>query len=155
MKIPKYIFKLIKLPPQLFYKLGLGPIYGRFVLLLTTTGHKTGKPRITPLQYEKIKGVFYVASALGKKSDWLKNIKANNRVSVQVKSQTFEGLAEIFTDPESIADFLEIRLERHPVMVKLIMRSAGLPKKPTRADLVDYASDRTMVTIRPITSSAE
>jgi len=34
------------------YAVGLGPVVGRLVLLLTTTGRKTGLPRVTPLQYE-------------------------------------------------------------------------------------------------------
>lgn len=155
MKIPRFIFKLIKLPPQFFYKVGLGPIIGRYVLLLTTTGRKTGKLRTTPLQYEELEGVFCVASARGEKSDWFKNIAANSRVVVQVKSQRFEGLAEISNDPESIADFLEIRLKRHPVMVKAIMRSAGLHRRPARAELMAYAENRAMVTIMPVTPSAE
>jgi len=31
------VWKLLKLPPQFLYAIGLGPIYDRIVLLLTTT----------------------------------------------------------------------------------------------------------------------
>jgi len=37
---------------RLLYRLGLGPLVGRVVLLLTTTGRKSGLPRVTPLQAE-------------------------------------------------------------------------------------------------------
>ena len=37
------------------YKRGIGPT--RMVLLLTTTGRKSGLPRVTPLQYEDIDGL--------------------------------------------------------------------------------------------------
>jgi deazaflavin-dependent oxidoreductase (nitroreductase family) len=40
------------------------------VLLLTTTGRKSGRPRQTRLQYEKEGGVIYVASARGQQADW-------------------------------------------------------------------------------------
>ena len=36
----------------MIYKMGLGSIIGHLVLLLTTSGRKTGKRRVTPLQYE-------------------------------------------------------------------------------------------------------
>ncbi|HUS79158.1 MAG TPA: nitroreductase/quinone reductase family protein [Patescibacteria group bacterium] len=38
---------------------------GRMVLLLTTTGHKTGLPRVTHLQYEEVDGAYYVGSMRG------------------------------------------------------------------------------------------
>ncbi len=37
------IWKLLNFPAQVLYAIGLGPIYGRLVLLLTTTGRKSGK----------------------------------------------------------------------------------------------------------------
>lgn len=150
-RVPRFILRLIKLPPQFIYRIGLGSVYGRFVLLLTTTGRKTGKQRVTPLQYEEIEGAIYVASARGKKSDWVRNILADNRVAVQVGKKKINGLAEVITDPLKIADFLEVRLERHPVMVKAIMRREGFPRDYTRADIDEYSRERVIVIIRPIT----
>ena len=150
-RVPRFILRFIKLPPQFIYRIGLGPVYGRFVLLLTTTGRKTGKQRVTPLQYEEIDGAIYVGSARGKKSDWVRNIQADNRVFVQVGNKKINGLAEVITDPLQVADFLAIRLERHPIMVKAIMRREGLPKDYTRNDIEQYANQRVIVIIRPIT----
>ena len=137
------------MPPQLLYKIGLGPIYGRFVLLLTTLGRKSGKPRVTPLQYEEIDGVIYVASARGSKADWYRNLLANPSVEVRVKSRRFQGIAEACTDPNQIAEFLIIRQQRHPRMMKLIFRGAGLPAEPTPGQLDEYAAHRTLVIIHP------
>jgi len=95
------------------YDIGLGPLIGRVVLLLTTTGRKTGLPRVTPLQYEEIDGTFYLGSSRGQKADWFRNILANPHVEVRVKSRRFRGMAETVTDPLRIADFLELRLSRH------------------------------------------
>jgi hypothetical protein len=41
---------------------------GELVLVLTTIGRKTGEAHKTPLQYELVEGVFYVASARGQKA---------------------------------------------------------------------------------------
>ena len=149
-KIPRFVWKLLKLPSRILYGLGLGRFQGRFVLLLTTTGRKSGKPRVTPLQYDQLDDDFYVGAARGVNADWFRNIQADPEVQVQVKGRRFRGLAEPITDPLQIADFLELRLARHPKMVGAIMRSAGLPPMPSRAQLESYAAKRAMVISRPL-----
>jgi deazaflavin-dependent oxidoreductase (nitroreductase family) len=139
-------------PNNLFknlYAIGLGPIIGRLILLLITTGRKTGLPRMTPLQYEEIDGDFYLGSALGQKADWFKNILANPQVEVRVKSRHFRGLAEAITDPVRIADFLEVRLKRHPHIIGAILRSEGLPTRSDRVQLEAYAAQLAMVIVHP------
>jgi deazaflavin-dependent oxidoreductase (nitroreductase family) len=144
----KFCLHLGKLPPQILYALGLGPAYGRLVLLLTTIGRKSGLPRVTPLQYEEVDGVFYVASARGQQADWFRNIVANPQVEVRVKARHFHGVAEPITDPIPMADFLELRLHRHPRMIGTMFRVQGLPARPNRVQLEQYATKRTLVAIR-------
>jgi deazaflavin-dependent oxidoreductase (nitroreductase family) len=130
------------------YKNGKGP--GGVVLLLTTTGRKSGLPRSTPLQYEEYNDRVYVASARGQQSDWYRNILANPSVHVQIQQREFDALAEPITDPVCIADFLEERLRRHPVMVRLIMcLFDGLPLRATRADLEKLAAQKVLVALHP------
>lgn len=120
---------------------------GNFVLLLTTIGRKTGLERITPLQYEYQDGLVYIASARGQAADWFRNIRADPRVKIKIKGRQRWALAEPVIDPERIADFLEVRLHKHPIMVRLIMTFAGLPLKFNREDLVQYSAGRAMVII--------
>lgn len=148
----RFFWRLLRFPPRLLYAVGLGPIYGRIVLLLTTTGRKSGFPRVTPLQYEEVDGMIYVGAARGQKADWFRNIVANPNVEVQLKSRRFHGLGESITDPDRIADFLELRLCRHPKMMGAMLRAAGLPSQPTRAQLMEYARQRALVAIRPMAS---
>ena len=146
----KFLWRLLRLPPRLLYGLGLGPIYGRLVLLLTTTGRKSGLPHITPLQYEAVEGKIMVVAARGRQADWVRNIVANPEVNVRIKSRHFAGRAETVTDPVQIADFLALRLRRHPTVIGLILRMAGLPANPTRIQLEEYASRRVLVVIQPV-----
>ena len=144
------LLRLIKKPPQIAYALGLGPLVGRFVLLLTTTGRKSGLPRVTPLQYAMIKGAYYVGSWKADKADWYRNILANSEVEVRVKRKRFRGRAETTTDPIRIADFLAYRLEHNPRLVGPILKAQGFPADPTRKDLEEYVADRAMVIIHPL-----
>ncbi len=134
---------------QTLYNLGLGPVVGRLILLLTTTGRKSGLPHTTPLQYEQVGGVIYIASARGVRADWFRNLLANPHAIVRLKSRRFAVCAETITDPKRIADFLELRLERHPRMVGAILKSEGLPARPSRAELEDYARSLAMVILKP------
>jgi len=147
-RLPANVWRLLKLP-RLWYALGLGPVIGWLVLLLTTTGRKTGLPRVTPLQYEEANGVFYVASARGRQADWYRNILANPRVEIRVKARRFNGLAEPIADPARIADFLELRLERHPRMMGAMLRGEGLAARPDRAQLEKLAARIALIAIRP------
>ncbi len=131
------------------YTIGFGSVIGRFILLLTTTGRKTGLPRVTPLQYEQVGNDFYVGSSRGSRADWYQNICTEPCVSVQVKSRRFSGIGEPVIDPERISDFLQLRLERHPAMMARILAMEGLPPAPTRDQLVEYARSLTMVIIHP------
>src|SRR5512137_1140711 len=79
---------------RFLYAVGLGPVIGRIILLLTTTGRRSGQKRVTPLQYELIDGKYYLGSARGTKSDWYRNILADSRVEVRVRNLRFSAAAE-------------------------------------------------------------
>ncbi len=129
---------------------GRGP--SGVVLLLTTIGRKSGQPRVTPLQYEEDNGVIYVAAARGPQADWFRNAQANPRVKVQIKDRRFEGLAEASIDPGRIADFLELRLKRHRLMMRLMLLTEGLPPWANRAALERIAAKKALLAIRPLES---
>jgi deazaflavin-dependent oxidoreductase (nitroreductase family) len=129
------------------YKRGFGPT--RVVMLLTTIGRKSGLPRVTPLQYEEVDDDYYIASARGRDADWFKNIVADSNVHVQIRDREFDAVAEPVTDPLRIADFIELRLRRHPIMIRLIMHLFdGLPLRFTRADLEQFCKEKAMVVLR-------
>lgn len=136
---------------RVLYAIGLGPIIGRIILLLTTIGRKTGLKRVIPLQYEEIEGKYYLGSARGLQADWVRNIQCNPQVDVRVKSLRFHGQAEVVTEPARIADFIEVRLQRHPLMIGMIMQKAhGLSKRPSREQLEKLAEKEVLVIITPV-----
>jgi hypothetical protein len=107
-----------------------------------------GQSRVPP-QGARIDDDFHVAAARGQSADWFRNILADPCVELRGKSRRFQGRAEPVTDPQRIADFLEYRPERHPKMVGIILRSDGLPDRPNRAQLEEYARRLAMVIIHP------
>jgi deazaflavin-dependent oxidoreductase (nitroreductase family) len=149
-RVPRLVWRLLRfLPPRIAYSLGLGSLVGHFVLLLETTGRKSGLPRVTPLQYDEIDGIIYVGSARGVKADWYRNLVEEPNVEVTIGSRKFRGYADLITDPVQIADFLELRLKLHPKMVGAMLRIEGIDPTPTRNQLEQYATKRALVAIRP------
>lgn len=148
--IPRIGWRLLRLPPRFFYAIGLSPIQGHLVLLLATTGRKSGHRHVTPLQYEEVNGLFYVLSARGPEADWFQNILVNPRVEVQVASRHFVGIAKAVTAPLDIARILQLRLQRHPRLLSAVLRSDGLSAHPTLPQLERYATKLAMAIIRPV-----
>jgi deazaflavin-dependent oxidoreductase (nitroreductase family) len=132
------------------YAIGLGTLVGRVILLLTTTGRRSGKKRVTPLQYERIGEDYYVGAARGLKADWVRNIQSDSRIEVRAGAKHFHGTAEVVNDPSKFADFMEVRLERHPRMIGLIMEKAhGLPRRPSREQLENLGKSEVFVILHP------
>jgi deazaflavin-dependent oxidoreductase (nitroreductase family) len=75
-----------------------GPLTGANVLLLTSTGVKSGEPRLSPLGYTR-DGDRYVVVASNSGRDaqpaWIANILANPSVDVEVGTERFKGAARI------------------------------------------------------------
>lgn len=120
------------------------------VLILCTTGRRTGNIHKTPLQYEFVDGDYYVGSARGINADWYRNILSNPEVHVIVGGKEFPARAEPITDPGRIVDFLELRQRRHPGMIKILMRMEGLAFKHTREELEDFARQKAVVVLHPL-----
>jgi deazaflavin-dependent oxidoreductase (nitroreductase family) len=77
---------------------GRGPL-----LLLTTTGATTGKPRLTPLNWSPDGDRYVVIGSKGGSQThpaWFRNLVADPRVTLEVGEETFPALARIAQEPE-------------------------------------------------------
>ena len=151
-RLPHWVYRLFNFPRRL-YRFGFGQKMGPPILILTTTGRRSGLPRETPLQYEVIDGVYYAGSMRGDQADWYRNILANPRVSIRVGKDEMPALAEVIDDPDRVLDFVKYRLERSPRMIVAIMRADGLVST-AEADLRRYAAGLTIVALRPVGSAS-
>jgi F420H(2)-dependent quinone reductase len=90
------------------YKVSGGRVGGTFlqgapVALLTTIGRKTGQPRVSPLLFLRDGDrVVLVASQGGRENNpmWYLNLKANPKVSVQIKKEVLPLIARDATEAE-------------------------------------------------------
>ena len=69
---------------------------GADVLLLTTTGAKSGQPRLTPLAYFMIDGKLIIVGSKGgfdRHPDWVHNLRANTHAHVEVGTTNYDVVA--------------------------------------------------------------
>jgi deazaflavin-dependent oxidoreductase (nitroreductase family) len=80
-----------------------GPFVNAPLLLLTTTGAKSGKPFTTPLVYTKDGDrIVIIASKGGYPTNpaWFHNLKAHPTVTLEIGKEKFQAKATITKDPE-------------------------------------------------------
>jgi deazaflavin-dependent oxidoreductase (nitroreductase family) len=88
-----------------------GPFENGTLLLLTTTGAKTGKPRISPLAYYTIDGkMIIIGSYAGADQHpaWVHNLRANPRAHIEVGATEYDVVARELPAAERDDVFAEV-----------------------------------------------
>jgi deazaflavin-dependent oxidoreductase (nitroreductase family) len=122
----------------------------KILLLLTTIGRKSGLRRVTPLQYERVGETIFIAAARGANADWYRNLLTDPDVEVELPAGRFRGHAVPIRDACRVVDFLELRLQRHPWMVRVMLIMHGIVRSPRRADLERLGQEIALVEVRDL-----
>ena len=102
---------------------------GKNVLLLTTTGAKSGEPRLSPLVYTTDGDRYVVAASMGgapKNPAWYHNLVANPKVTLEVGTEKFEATATVIAD----------RAERDRLYAGMVAHAEGFAEYETKTDRV-------------------
>lgn len=144
----------MKTPPNALmvqrYRAGLGLLAGHTILLLTTTGRKSGNLHTVAVQYEYLNGKYYIGAAGGQKSDWLRNLQVTPTVTLEIGKKKIFATAEVMLEPEEITELLEFRLKRHPLIVGLILKMDGVGFHPDHARLLEYSTRLAFAVLTPL-----
>lgn len=112
---------------------GLGPLLSTpitgSILVLRTTGRKTGLIRQAPLGYVVLDGRVVVVAGYGRACHWFRNALANPHVEVALPGAVLAGRAEEVVDPE----------ERRRAM-RALVTALGIIGRATLGD-VEHADD--------------
>lgn len=148
---PGPVFKWLFKMPVLQYKFGLGWMIGRYVLLLTTTGRKSGRLRHTALEYiyDEENDRYRIAAGWGGCTDWYRNLLQNPNVRVQVGERKFDAVAAKALD-EEMAGYMMHVSARHPRMDKVWNRWSDRPVDGTFDSYVHAAKFFPSVWLKPI-----
>ena len=105
-----------------------GPFAGAPVLLLHTTGAKTGRERVHPMMYLDLDGHRYVfASKVGADTnpDWYWNLVAHPDVTVKVGTETHEAAAVPVTGDDRDRIYAE-QARRYPGFAEYELKTSRI-----------------------------
>lgn len=100
------------------------------VLLLTTTGRRSGEPHTTPLVFFRDGGTFAVAATnngTGKVPAWILNLRDEPEVKVQIGTEEIKAVASEVTDAERDRLWAQM-VDEHPLFSLYEQRArVGIP----------------------------
>jgi len=92
-----------------------GPFEGANMMLLHTTGAKSGQPRLAPLVYHPVDGKIFIAGSKGgapTSPDWVHNLRAHPRVPIEIGTssgiEAYDALARELPEDERAVTYAAI-----------------------------------------------
>ena len=125
---------MFKAPLQL-WRLGLGPLLGHHLLILTHKGRKSGRIYHTMVEFHRLNGNIYVPCAFGPQSDWYQNINSHPLVTVQTSKGSESMSATRVTDDQEMLDVFKLFQQRDPPLTNLYLRTLDI--EPIPADVLE------------------
>lgn len=115
-----------------FQRLVANPVSRRLPVqqLLETTGRVSGQPRVVPIGGRRSGDEFWFVSEFGERSDYVRNIRANNRVRVRLGGRWYSGTAHLVPEDDPVR-----RLASLPRGNSAVVRVMGTDLLSIRVDL--------------------
>ncbi|WP_327295292.1 nitroreductase family deazaflavin-dependent oxidoreductase [Streptomyces sp. NBC_01197] len=119
---------LARLPVGL-YRMGLGPLFGRRMLLLIHTGRVSGQQRravIEVVAHDPEQRTWTVASGFGPQAHWYRNLRHAPQATIQT-GRRFHAVDARFLSPEEGGRIMAAYAPKHPRAARILCRYMGLP----------------------------
>ena len=127
------------------------PLHGMLsngMLLITVTGHKTGRHYTTPVEYFRENGCLFVMTSRSR--TWWRNLKNGAQVSLLLQREPVSALAELELDEKLVEVHLFEYLQHRPQVAKPLgihMENGSVNIE----EITRIAKDRLFVKLKPIT----
>ncbi|MBB6417849.1 nitroreductase family deazaflavin-dependent oxidoreductase [Streptomyces sp. AK010] len=115
--------------PLLLYRTGLGPLFGKRLLLLHHTGRVSDLDRMTVLEvvsFDPAKPSWTVAAGFGPRADWYLNLCAQPKTLIRFGNRPHAVTAH-FLPPEAGAEIMADHARRHPRTARRLCAFMRLP----------------------------
>lgn len=122
----------------------MGPA-GNIIMVITTTGRKSGKHIATPIGYQR-DGDTVLAFNVGGISNWYKNLAKNPVVTLEIKKKTYQMRGTYITDANEIRQAMELYKREQASMLP---RFFGIPADASEDELMKAAERIKFVRFQP------
>lgn len=97
------------------YEAGAYRFVGNQIMLITTTGRKTGRRYTTPVGYVKTGEYLYAITRGGAEaSNWIRNVQKNPEVKLQIGDNVMSATGEVLEDPTEVRQVIKLFLKQRP-----------------------------------------
>jgi deazaflavin-dependent oxidoreductase (nitroreductase family) len=153
---PGGVFRMLFRMPVFLYRIGCGRLVGRGILLLATTGRRTGKRRLTALGYgfQPETGAYSVAAGWTGGADWFRNAAADPRVQIWLGSGWVDCIAMPVPEETASRQYREMA-EKNPYAGRIFSRWLGRPFQGTDEDFLAVGRLFSILSLRPVNIDPE
>ncbi len=124
----------------------LHKIASKNTLLITFTGHKSGRKYTTPVNYAIDSNVIYITSLRSR--SWWRNLQRDVKISVHLQGKDLETYGEIIEDNEKVKEQLMRYLQKVPQYAKYFKVYLDPDGHPNSEDVAQAAKERVMILLR-------
>lgn len=124
---PSGLQRMLWRAPIWLYRMGLGGLLGKRLMLLVHTGRRSGQPRQAVVEvagFDPATNIYTVASGFGSKSDWYRNVCATPQVTIQVGNHRMQAEARALSPAESGAAMVDYA-HRNPSLARALAKVIG------------------------------
>lgn len=112
--------------PVNLWRLGLAPIIGHHMILISHTGRKTGQVRRTMTEYYRLDGRKYAPCAFGEQAQWYRNIVADPLVTIQTAAGAESVIAHRVSDDWELLALIDAVRRRSRLILDLYLESLDI-----------------------------
>ncbi len=121
--------------PLYLWRMGLGFLIGRYIMVITTTGRKSGEPRHTMAEWHPLSsGRKFVPVNYGERAQWYRNVAADPHVTIQTSEGTEHVIARRVTDDAELIEVYHAIKRLNPMMVGWYLDANGV--QDSEADVI-------------------
>ncbi|UUN25654.1 nitroreductase family deazaflavin-dependent oxidoreductase [Streptomyces sp. FIT100] len=123
---------LARLPIHM-YRIGLGPLFGKRLMLLIHTGRFSGVTRkviLEVVEHDPRAGSWTVASGFGTRAQWYRNLRRTPQATIQF-GRRYHAVTAHFLPAEEGARTMARYAEAHPRTAQRLCAFMGLPSDGT------------------------
>ena len=142
--------------PRPVYRRGWGWMLDHIFLLIAHQGRKTGKRRETvamTLAHDPDTREAIVFSAWGPNTEWIRNLRAQPALQIQIGRETYVPEQRFLSEDESVAVVREFQ-RRHPWRTRLFAAILGWGDLSSEAAVREFVRSRPFVSFRPTRAEA-
>jgi deazaflavin-dependent oxidoreductase (nitroreductase family) len=122
----------------------MGPM-NKLLMVITTTGRKSGKQIARPIGYQADADSF-LAFNIGGQSNWYKNMLSNPKVKLEIQGKTHHATGAVLTDDAEILAAIELYKTHQP---STLTRFFKLELTATPAEMLAIKNRIIFVRFRP------